>query len=276
MLHASHAGELGNAELVSKYGFALRQNPFTVVSLDKAALLAGAEAWLGQRAARRRARFLRTHTRVLAVDADGDDEEPLEALPNAHVSPSLFVALRVLGAPNEEAATWRGVADALALPGGDSSSRMPQVPPAQLWPVLDEDGKRHSKTGAAAAEAKWRHERPGLEQLLGAGACELLIDVVGQRLQSFPTDLSASWKALADAQEAARSGPLSEQQSATVTALMLRATEQEILCNLVDAAKQRLELIRCSNTEAGVESGAAAAVAGGNKRRGSKRRKAGP
>ena len=52
-------GELGNAELVNKYGFALRQNPFSAVLLDKAAVLQAAESIVGQRSTRLRSRFLR-------------------------------------------------------------------------------------------------------------------------------------------------------------------------------------------------------------------------
>lgn len=55
-------GELGNADLVNKYGFALLQNPFSVVQLDKAAVVEAAVHQLGnsmtERARRRRRRFL--------------------------------------------------------------------------------------------------------------------------------------------------------------------------------------------------------------------------
>jgi hypothetical protein len=54
-------GELGNAELVAKYGFALPGNPFDAVRVDKAALVAAAIAELGPRACRARARFLALH-----------------------------------------------------------------------------------------------------------------------------------------------------------------------------------------------------------------------
>jgi len=54
-------GELGNAELVSKYGFALPGNPFDAMRVDKAALVAAAAAELGPRACRARARFLALH-----------------------------------------------------------------------------------------------------------------------------------------------------------------------------------------------------------------------
>lgn len=66
-------GELGNAELVKKYGFALRQNPFTTVSLDKAGLLEDAKRQLGAAAWRRHSKLLRDQTEVLE-----EDEEPFE------------------------------------------------------------------------------------------------------------------------------------------------------------------------------------------------------
>ena len=54
-------GELGNAELVSKYGFALRSNPFNAVALDKARLLRAAGSQLGKAALQKRCRYLETH-----------------------------------------------------------------------------------------------------------------------------------------------------------------------------------------------------------------------
>lgn len=51
-------GELGNAELVVKYGFALRRNPFDVVLLDKGELVEEARRIVGDRACRQRCRFL--------------------------------------------------------------------------------------------------------------------------------------------------------------------------------------------------------------------------
>ena len=52
-------GELGNTELTSKYGFALYDNPFSAVALDKASLLQAAESFVGARDMRRRCKFLR-------------------------------------------------------------------------------------------------------------------------------------------------------------------------------------------------------------------------
>ena len=52
-------GELGNVDLVSKYGFALSDNPFSVVLLNKASVLQAAERIMGVREMRLRCRFLR-------------------------------------------------------------------------------------------------------------------------------------------------------------------------------------------------------------------------
>ena len=54
-------GELSNTELLLKYGFALRGNPFSGVELDKAALMAAAAETLGTKAAGARRRFLKQH-----------------------------------------------------------------------------------------------------------------------------------------------------------------------------------------------------------------------
>lgn len=66
-------GELGNAELVKKYGFALRQNPFTLVTLDKPRLLGAARRALGPARWRKRSALLRDQTEVL-----DEEEEPFE------------------------------------------------------------------------------------------------------------------------------------------------------------------------------------------------------
>ena len=52
-------GELGNADLLSKYGFALRPNPFSAVILSKASVLQAAEKLIGQRELRLRSRLVR-------------------------------------------------------------------------------------------------------------------------------------------------------------------------------------------------------------------------
>ncbi|BDA50036.1 probable N-lysine methyltransferase SETD6 at N-terminal half [Coccomyxa sp. Obi] len=103
-------GELGNAELVVKYGFALRNNPFDVVLLDKAAVVEEARRMLGDRACRQRCRFLSRESELL-----DEDREPFEVLPSACIAPSLLVALRVLLATKAEFHSWRTLDDALHL-----------------------------------------------------------------------------------------------------------------------------------------------------------------
>ena len=51
-------GELGNEDLVVRYGFSVLDNPFSFVRLDKATLLRLATEQLGERTCRRRTRFL--------------------------------------------------------------------------------------------------------------------------------------------------------------------------------------------------------------------------
>ena len=54
-------GELSNAELLIKYGFALRGNPFSSVELEKAELLGAAADSLGTDAMRARLTFMEEH-----------------------------------------------------------------------------------------------------------------------------------------------------------------------------------------------------------------------
>lgn len=56
------AGEHGNAELVNKYGFALPDNPFDTVKLDKQCLVALANQHEGGgKACKKRCKFLNDH-----------------------------------------------------------------------------------------------------------------------------------------------------------------------------------------------------------------------
>ena len=51
-------GELGNAELICKYGFALPDNPFSSVTLDKGSYLSGIRARQGSEACQERVTYL--------------------------------------------------------------------------------------------------------------------------------------------------------------------------------------------------------------------------
>ena len=55
------AGEHGNAELINKYGFALPDNPFDSIKLDKDTLLAQAADAMGEEACSQRTAFLHHH-----------------------------------------------------------------------------------------------------------------------------------------------------------------------------------------------------------------------
>lgn len=55
------AGEHGNAELINKYGFALADNPFDSIKLDKDTLVAQAADAMGEEECNQRCAFLRHH-----------------------------------------------------------------------------------------------------------------------------------------------------------------------------------------------------------------------
>ncbi|KAK9789397.1 hypothetical protein WJX73_003152 [Symbiochloris irregularis] len=105
-------GELGNADLVNKYGFALRHNPFSVVQLDKATVVEAARQHMGkgmtERGFRRRKRFLEDESDLLE-----EEDEPFEVMPEGRVGPCLYAALRVLCASDAVFQGWRGIAEVL-------------------------------------------------------------------------------------------------------------------------------------------------------------------
>lgn len=118
-------GEHGNAELVCKYGFALRENPFTAVTISKEEVLDAAKEEIGRKEFKNRCRFLEQETEVL-----DPKEEPFEVLPHGHVSPALFVALRVFGAGAAQARQWGSILEALHLPPAlDARSAVPGTAP---------------------------------------------------------------------------------------------------------------------------------------------------
>lgn len=57
-LWSTAAGEHGNAELVNKYGFALADNPFDCVKLDKTSLVGIATKHMGNDVCQQRCTFL--------------------------------------------------------------------------------------------------------------------------------------------------------------------------------------------------------------------------
>ncbi|KAL4439191.1 hypothetical protein ABPG77_004093 [Micractinium sp. CCAP 211/92] len=280
-------GELGNAELTKKYGFALRQNPFTAVGLDKQRLLAAARAALGPRRWRARSRLLQEQTEVLE-----EEEEPFEALPNGHISPALYVALRVLGASDAELASWRSIGDALRLPpaaadggsqaqGGAGSKddgeeedgegeEEPQLGAVQVWRVLDAEGQplpeampaQQAANSALPPAAAGAGSEGGYAALLPAAMWQLLAEAVKQRQAAYAAPLEADLQQLAELErQQARQGaqqaqqaqrPPDEAEVAERAALLLRITEKEVLRDLLAAIQLRLAAMgTCEATAAG-------------------------
>ncbi|GAX79268.1 hypothetical protein CEUSTIGMA_g6708.t1 [Chlamydomonas eustigma] len=127
-------GEHSNADLVKKYGFALRRNPFNEVSLDVTSVIHAAEVAMSttvstsranrsgnsnnrgtscflmsslNRTFRRRLRWLSSQSCIL----DGTD--PLLVMPGACISSPLLLLLHVLLAPEEVMQDWKNLEDAM-------------------------------------------------------------------------------------------------------------------------------------------------------------------
>lgn len=194
----------------------------------------------------------------------------MQALPNGHISAPLFVALLVLGASDNEAARWEGVADALRPPaaaaaaaGGDSEEEeeeeQQQLGAVQVWPVLDTKGKQLTPEAASAAAAAQPRSRGA--QLTPA-MCRLLRDEVQQRMAAYPAPLQQDVEKLAAAEEqqqqpGAAAAADSEAAVAERAALLLRITEQEVLRDLLAALAARLAA--AGGEAAGANGGATAA-----------------
>jgi hypothetical protein len=196
-----------------------------------------------------------------------------QALPNGHVSPALFVALRVLCAGDKEAAGWGSFEDALKLPaaaavaadaagsGGEEGEAedggQPELGAVQVWTVLDADGQPQP---AAASEEQ---PQQGYAALLNASMCQLLQGEVQQRLAAYAGTLQedlqqlqeqqqgAAAAAAATAGDAAASQAESEQRVAERAALVLRITEKEVLHNLLTALERRLAALPAEQPAAG-------------------------
>ncbi|KAL4858939.1 N-lysine methyltransferase setd6 [Chlorella vulgaris] len=245
-------GELGNAELVKKYGFALRQNPFTSVTINKPKLLAAARAALGAARWRRRSSLLLRDTSVLE-----EDEEPFEALPNGHISPALFVALRVLCAPEAEAAAWSCIEDGLQLPSlteaascddlleGTLQGRDSELGAVQVWRVLGSDGQQleaQPEAAVAAAGSSEQQQQLGYSACLNAEMCKLVQQAVQQRQEAYSNTLEHDLQQLQERQQGAsgNADAAGEQHVAESAALLLRITEKEVLRDLQNALERKL------------------------------------
>ena len=215
----------------------------------------------------------------------------LQALPNGHISPALFVALRVLCAPDEEAAGWSGIADALRLPaaaagragGGGQEQPQPELGAVQVWQVLDGDGRPLAATTgtaaaavAAAAAAPAAAEDAGEQPVRGAAQqyaallnrdmCELLQGAVRRRQDEYASSLEQELQhleaALQQATPATAVAEGEEQQVAQRAALLLRVTEQEVLRDLLTALERRLAALPEGEQAAAAEQAAGGQAAG--------------
>ncbi|DBA97673.1 TPA: hypothetical protein ACH3X3_012565 [Trebouxia sp. C0006] len=110
-------GEHGNAELVNKYGFALADNPFDCVKLDKTSLVGIATKHMGNDVCQQRCTFLSDQSYLLE-----EDLEPFEVLPKGKIGPSLVMALRVLFASEEDFSHWHNLEDAMPGPAEDATA----------------------------------------------------------------------------------------------------------------------------------------------------------
>lgn len=92
-------GELGNAELVKKYGFCVPENPFTFVSLDKSCVFSAVENLVKRTAKRRKIQGKNVYGSIqqILVEqtmlADESDDEPFHLHPNGYISVSILVYL---------------------------------------------------------------------------------------------------------------------------------------------------------------------------------------
>lgn len=187
----------------------------------------------------------------------------------------------MLCAPDEEAAAWGGIADALQPPpaaaaaadgeakaaaGGSGSGSDSEeedegahLGAVQVWPVLDADGQPLAAGSTAAAERQQLLQQ-GHAAMLSRGACELLQGAVQRRLAAYAGSLQADLEQLAEleAQEqggaAAAAVAAADEADARVAhsaALLLRVTEKEVLQGLLTALERRLAALPPAQPEGG-------------------------
>lgn len=208
-----------------------------------------------------------------------------QVLPNGHVSPPLFVALRVLCAADAEASSWATIGDALRLPeaaagaGEGEAADVPDLDAVQVWPVLDEHGRPLAAEAAAEADATAEEQQQaGCSALLNGQMCELLQGAARRRLAAYADSLDADLQQLeqaqmqgGDAAPAAASQEAADDRVARRAALVLRITEKEVLHSLLTALQRRLAALPAE--AAAADDGAVAAAAAAPK--GKQRQKAG-
>jgi hypothetical protein len=201
-----------------------------------------------------------------------------QALSNGHISPALFVALRVLCAGDKEAAGWASFEDALKLPAAPAAAAahaassdgeedeaeaggQPELGAVQVWAVLDADGQLLAADAEAAAGSE-EQRQDGYAALLNASMCQLLQAEVQQRLAAYAGTLQQDLQQLQEQQQqgaaaAATAGAAaalqadSEKRVAERAALVLCITEKEVLHNLLTALERRLASLPAEQPPAG-------------------------
>ena len=96
-------GELGNAELLKKYGFCLKENPFSEVKLNKGVVLSSFKALFSLSNKRKRSAARITFERCIYIlkeqtDLLEEEDEPFLLYPGAYINLSLFAFIRLMTA----------------------------------------------------------------------------------------------------------------------------------------------------------------------------------
>lgn len=236
-------GELSNTDLVKKYGFAIRDNPFAVVALDKSLILEMAADVLGNLEKDRKnntkcttgkrfklskrssnmtelLHFLENETELL-----DDDEEPFEVMVNGHIGPALFMVLFVLCWEKDVRSLRGTIRDLLHRQGG-------RIGPVAIRPET---------------ELKDNHTRVnGASSLLSQNMCLILEKVVTVHLSKYPCPLEKTvcdLEAWVAGSHKHLQGAAMVEHLAVVAALTLRASEQKLLHDAAAAAKARTSKI---------------------------------
>ena len=255
-------GELGNDTLVNKYGFALRQNPFTVVVagpkkkvipvIDNAVLQYGGKeegetttrtrkrqktaqssSTVSSSVIKKRKEAVKRVKAMLVAETEllDDEEEPFELLPNGHIGPSLYVyltAMHLIVVDQEPTS----IDDVLA----HSNSKNGSTSAMQLWSVVDTNTGLLLPTPTHLVESSERNAS------LWLFIAHMVRHLVAWRRQRYPAtaSLQSTLDELRQVERAIQDEPVGTVLKASLVAaraaLCLRATELELLRALIVAA----------------------------------------
>lgn len=167
------------------------------------------------------------------------------------------MALRVLCAPEAEAAAWSSIEDALQLPSlteaascddllkGTLQGRDSELGAVQVWRVLGSDGQQleaQPEAAVAAAGSSEQQQQLGYAACLNAEMCKLVQQAVQQRQEAYSDTLEHDLQQLQERQQGASGNPdaAGEQHVAESAALLLKITEKEVLRDLQNALERKL------------------------------------